>query len=558
MIVNTPDGPVNFPDSMGTDDIQNVLRQKYGFQGGGQSAPAPDGPATATPPTPSPGSTSAPISPSAPGAVGQQRGGGWFTGGDQPAWLNQNATPSLGQTSALEKPADASWNDFMLAHMAEAGKGVGQIGQSADDYVRAATNTFGLGDRFAAGMSNLTGIGGGDLAAQRDQTAAANARLGPAGRVAANITGYGPFAAQGIAGGLGGGVLGTVGEGVAAGGLGAAGHDEPIAPGVLTGGVGGLVGGVGSKALGGIANKITGGPDVNAAAGDITSSLKDTRDAAYDKMKGVFYKPDDLLDHLDQTKADIYASDPGGDLVGAAPRSMAALNSLYTRTADTIANPTQTAHGILTTIDKLNDIQRSPGGPENDIAPIIKDRLNNFLQTANPVNPDLGPGDASNMLAAAKAAHQQFANARDLQQAAQSLRGFGQSPTGWAQNTAEAFHPDPNSPAYKALSNIANSGGAPGGQSGYTVTHGVVHPIVEGLALAALPPAVAPAAAAAATFMGIKPLLSKAMGAGSTASQLNSIYKAYPTLTGRQFTPPTGPDPGAALRALILGNAAAR
>jgi hypothetical protein len=493
--------------------------------------------------------------PFAPGGPGQSS----QASANQPAWLNQNATPSLGQMSAFDPgAANSSWSDFLTAHLAELGKGAGQIGQTADDYVRAATNTFGLGDRFAAGMSNLTGVGGGDLAAQRAQTAAAEARLPPEARIAANMTGYGPLAAQGIAPALGGGVLGAVGEGLAAGGLGAAGHDQPITGGLVAGGLGGLAGGVGSKALGGIANKITGGPDINAAAGDITSSLKDTRDAAYDKMKGVFYKPDDLLDHLDQTKADIYASDPGGDLVGAAPRSMAALNSLYTRTADTAVNPTQTAHGILTTIDKLSDIQRSPGGPENDIAPIIKDRLNNFLQTANPVNADLGPGAASNMLAEAKAAHQQYANARDLQQAAQSLRGFGQSPASWAQNTAEAFHPDPNSPAYKALSNIANSGGAPGGQSAYTITHGVVHPLIEAGAFAALPAGIAPLAAAGATFLGVKPALNAAMGAGSKASQLNSIYKAYPTLTGRQFTPPTGPDPGAALRALILGNVAAR
>jgi hypothetical protein len=515
MIVNTPDGPVNFPDSMSTDDIQNVLRQKYGFQGGAPSGPASATSAPAQTPPPSPGGAPA-------------------------SSLDPNWKPS----------GNALW-DLLTRPVAQS-EGVGQ---AAKDYGRAIfdTGTFGYGNDIQAALSGNT------PEQERAETAAAHNRLGLMD-YAANAVGYAPSASLGIAGRLGAGVLGAGAEGAIAGGLGAAGHDQNITQGALTGGVGGLAGGVGSKILnagaGALANKFGAGPDINAAAGDITSSLKDTRDAAYDKMKGVFYKPDDLLDHLDQTKADIYASDPGGDLVGAAPRSMAALNSLYTRTADTVANPTQTAHGILTTIDKLNDIQRSPGGPENDIAPIIKDRLNTFLQTANPVNPDLGPGDASNMLAAAKAAHQQYANARDLQQAAQSLRGFGQSPTGWAQNTAEAFHPDPNSPAYKALSNIANAGGAPGGQSSYTMTHGFVHPIVEGLALAALPPAVAPAAAAAATFMGIKPLLSKAMGAGSTASQLNSIYKAYPTLTGQQFTPPTGPDPGAALRALILGRAA--
>jgi hypothetical protein len=460
----------------------------------------------------------------------------------------------LGSTAFWNKPADASWSDYLLAHLAKQTQGFDQAGA---DYGRAIadTTTFGQSDRALAALN------GTDLATERAQTQAAHQRLG-AGDYIANAAGYLPLGELGIAGKLGGGLLGMTGEGAALGAAGAAGHDQNITQGALAGGAGGFAGGALSKAVinpiaGGIANKLGMAPDINAAAGDVTSALKDTRDAAYDKMKGVFYKPDDLLDHLDQTKADIYASDPGGDLVGAAPRSMAALNSLYTRTADTAVNPTQTAHGILTTIDKLSDIQRSPGGPENDIAPIIKDRLNNFLQTANPVNADLGPGDASSMLATAQGAHKQYANARDLQQAAQSLRGFGQSPASWAQNTAESFHPDPNSPQYKALSNIANSGGAPGGQSSYTMTHGIVHPIVEGLALAALPPAVAPAAAAAATFMGIKPALGKILGAGSTGSQLSSIYKAYPTLTGQQFTPPGNPDAGAALRALILGRAAA-
>jgi hypothetical protein len=513
MIVNTPDGPVNFPDSMGMDDIQNVLRQKYGFQGGeGAPAQAPTAPGTSA------------AAPSAPGAVGQ------------------------GQQSPPATPGVASWlpGSQMLHNLSQTFDDAFTMG-GAD----LATAKGGSALHSILGLPDVPSVD--DL---RAQTNAARAALPMPVRVATEGAGYamGPGKLLGAA--APGGVLGAIGEGTAAGALGAAGHGENIVPGALTGGAFGLGGGLLSKAAGGIASKLGMGPDVNAAAGDITSSLKDTRDAAYDKMKGVFYKPSDLLDTLDQTKADIYASDPGGDLVGAAPRSMAALNSLYTRTADTAVNPTQTAHGILTTLDKLGDIQRSPGGPENDIAPMIKDRLNNFLQTANPVNPDLGPGDASNMLAAAKTAHQQYANARDLQQAAQSLRGFGQSPTGWAQSTAEAFHPDPNSPAYKALSNIANSGGAPGGQSGYTVTHGVVHPLIEGLALATLPPGIAPAAAAMATFMGAKPLLNKAMGAGSTASQLNSIYKAYPTLTGQQFKPPSGPDPGAALRALILGRAA--
>jgi hypothetical protein len=536
MIVETPDGQVQFPDSMSPDDIQNVLRQKYGFKGA-QGPPAQPAPAPAQgSPTPSPGATSAPISPVAPGGAGQGPQG-----------------QDLGSTAFWNKPAGASWSDYLLAHLAKQGQG---FGQAADDYVRAATDTatFGQADRLAAYMN------GTNLADERAQTQAAHQRLG-AGDYIANAAGYLPLGELGIAGKLGGGLLGMTGEGAALGAAGAAGHDQNITGGAIAGGVGGLAGGAASKAIinpvaGALANKLGMGADVNAAAGDITSSLKDTRDAAYDKLKDVFYKPNDLLDALDQTKTDIFASDPGGDLWDNAPRSKAAFNALYTRAADTAVNPTQTAHGILTTMDKLNDIQRSPGGPENDIAPIIKDRLNNFLQTANPVNPNLGPGDAANMLEAAKAAHQQYANASDLQQWAQSLRGFGASPAGQAQNVAESFYRDPNSPQYQALSNIANAGGAPGGQNAYSLVHGLVHPAVETAAMATMHPAVAVPVAAAATFLGAKPAINAAMGAGSKASQLNAIYKAYPTMTGQQFTPPGSPDAGAALRALILGRAA--
>ena len=112
--------------------------------------------------------------------------------------IAQPGPPTLGQMSVLEKPADVSYNDFVRAHLAEWAKGGRQIGQTADDYVRSATNAFGVGDRIAAYLSGLTGVGGGDLAAQRAQSAAANERLGPVA-YAANMTGYGPVSALRIA-----------------------------------------------------------------------------------------------------------------------------------------------------------------------------------------------------------------------------------------------------------------------------------------------------------------------------------------------------------------------
>ena len=85
----------------------------------------------------------------------------------------------------------------------------------------------------------LTGVGGGDLAAQRAQTAAANERLGPVA-YAANMTGYGPVSALRIApraadaaraltggsrlAGWGAGAAASGAEGAASAGLGTLGH----------------------------------------------------------------------------------------------------------------------------------------------------------------------------------------------------------------------------------------------------------------------------------------------------------------------------------------------
>ena len=521
MIVDTPDGQAEFPDSMSPADIQNVLRQKYGFKGAAQGAPAQT-------PSPPPTSTSSPISPSSPGGVGQP-GPSSF----DPSW---------------QPSGNALW-DFLSRPRAQ----TEGVGQAANDAVRAITDaaTFGYADRLAAYM------GGTDLQQERDQTQAAHQRLGLMDYPASGL-GYAAVPGTGVLGG----VRGAIAEGVGAGALGAYGHDQNVAGGAIAGGLGGLAGGALGKAAGGIANKVVGGPDINAAAGDITSALEADTTAKFKKADDVFYpatgRANPVFDATTNASNDIDTQWPGLGTQNNAPQSMAVLKNLRNQAeAAQSGSQVQTGGDILTAIQKLDRIQRaSRGTPEDAVAPIIQQHLQNVLDTVQPITPGQSAGYGAQVIADANAAHKLSSNAADLQQMAQSLRGFGQSPASTAQSIAEKWYNNPNLPEYKALSNIANSGGAPGGQSGYTVTHGIVHPIVEGLALAALPPAVAPAAAAAATFMGIKPLLSKGLGAGSTASQLNSIYKAYPTLTGRQFTPPAGPDPGAALRALILGQAA--
>ncbi|MDN5006424.1 hypothetical protein ACFQZO_37055, partial [Bradyrhizobium sp. GCM10027634] len=103
-----------------------------------------------------------------------------------------------------------------------------------DDYVRAAANgmTFGLADRFAAGMGAATGIGGksgdyaGNLAAERAKTGSFETEH-PIASLATNLAGgavvpLGAFGAAANGVGLGMKVLRGAGAGAALGGLGGA------------------------------------------------------------------------------------------------------------------------------------------------------------------------------------------------------------------------------------------------------------------------------------------------------------------------------------------------
>lgn len=215
--------------------------------------------------------------------------------------------------------------------------------------------------------------------------------------------------------------------------------------------------------------------------------------------------------------------------------------------------PTVSGADLLTSLDKLRDIRRSAPSAENDIAPIIEQHLNDLLANKAPAN-GMPTGAGAQMLADARAAQPPFKNAQGLQKAASDLRNFGTSPAGWAQQTADEWHPDPNSAQYQALAKIANAGGAPGGQTSWGITHGLVHPAVETGFMAAVHPALAVPLAAATTFLAAKPAINAAMGAGSKASQLDALYRSYPALTGRPFVKPPPPDPAAPLRSLLFGN----
>ena len=136
--------------------------------------------------------------------------------------VHSAATPAgqdLGTTALWNKPADTSWSDYMLAHLAKPFQGADQ---AAQDYSRTAVDaaTFGQGDRLQAYLT------GNPLDKERAATAAASGRLGAmAPIVQGAMYAMGP-GELGIAKGLGeaaaptlgrwaGGVLGSGIEGAA-------------------------------------------------------------------------------------------------------------------------------------------------------------------------------------------------------------------------------------------------------------------------------------------------------------------------------------------------------
>jgi len=492
------------------------------------ASPAPPAPTVSAPsanpwaayksgaPPPSPTATSAPISPAAPGGAGQGPASSF-----DPNWKpSGNALWDL-MTRPIAKTEDplSAARDYGLSALDAATFGYGPAKLGLESQTAQAHANLGLMDPLAQGVGYAVGPG---------------KILGP---VARGLTG--------------GGVLAAGAEGAGAGALGAYGHGEDPTTGALMGGGLGLAGGVGSKVLNSVAGKL-GVPGTPSNAADITQNLQDAKTAAYGQLKNTFYNPNDVTTALQNAGHEITLNDPGGGLQRNAPRSMAELTKMYNQAA---TSSTQTAHDIYTSIQNLDKPQGALGGAENDVAPIVQKHLQNVLDNVPPVS-TTQTGPAAD-LAAAKLANQQWANARDLQQASQSLKGFGSSPSGWAQATAEKFYPDPNSAQYKVLSDIANAaGGANAGQSAYGIVHGVVHPLVEAAAFHTLPPGIAPLAAAGATFLGAKPAIGAALGARSKAAAQNAIGAAYPTLTGQQFTPPKPADVGQALRALLFGQAA--
>jgi hypothetical protein len=244
--------------------------------------------------------------------------------------------------------------------------------------------------------------------------------------------------------------------------------------------------------------------------------------------------------------------DPAGALASHAPRSSTEIAKLIKAINDPADN---SIHDLLTSRDVLSRL-RSAGGAEGDVAGYWTRALDNIMQTT-PTNTGTSPAQVRDLLTQARAAHQSYANARDLQGMTQTLQNYGQSPAGEAQRIQETFYPQGAartlSPQGQALADIANAGR--GGVSGWNLMHALAHPVASVIGGAVGGP-VGAGLATAVTHLAIKPAAEATVGAVRRGASQNAINNAYNILTGR--TPVwTGQQLTPAMRALLFTRLAA-
>ena len=291
------------------------------------------------------------------------------------------AGQDLGTTALWNKPADTSWSDYLLAHLAKPFQGADQ---AAQDYSRTAVDaaTFGLGDRF---QSYLTG---NPLAQERAQTAAASGRLGAMAPIVSGAmyaAGPGELGAaskigEAVAPAIGkwaGGVLGSGVEGALAGGAGAAGHDESIGQGALLGGALGAAGGV----PGGVVGR--GGTLAPAVSEDALRANAKTAFAPLDEM--VFHGPSQIKPALDSVTNTMTQAEQ--DL---AKQTMAKVNKL----ADTNL---ATGSDIQSYQKIFGDLSTSPVKADREYAPQFKKALETVMQ-GDPYGRNTTPGQGMSLM----------------------------------------------------------------------------------------------------------------------------------------------------------------
>ena len=170
----------------------------------------------------------------------------------KPRFTNQSLDTSSPEALALAKQRDPTWKptgdagrDFMTYPRAKT-EGVGaaalDTGLSAQDAATFGYGTKALGAQKAVEQANQNLGVLSPLVQGAAYVAGPGKILGPLAKGGAALTGLGGEGA-GLLSRTGASMIAGGTEGAAAGGLGAAGHDQDVAQGMLTGGVTGTVGG---------------------------------------------------------------------------------------------------------------------------------------------------------------------------------------------------------------------------------------------------------------------------------------------------------------------------
>ena len=492
MIVNTPDGQVQFPDDMSNDDIKGVLQKKYG--------------APQATPTPTPAVTST--------APDQQ---------SIPAIWNRTEGQSVG--------------DYLKAVTARQFQGADQ---AAQDYARTAAAMFG-GNLL---QSRLTG---NSLEQEKATTEQAKARLGAMAPITEGaLYAMGP-GELGVAGRLGGGLVGNVAEGALAGAGGAAAQGEdPIrggAIGALTGGALAPAAALVNKVARPLATWAGRSLGLVSTPEEVAAATAAARTKAYNEAKQFEFAPSDVNSAYTKAYQSLDANQMRDLTGGMNDKVTEHINGNWTMPSIDASN----IDGFGRTI--RNSARSSADGV---LANRIKENLDNVLQTAKPVSGQ-NPGEALDVIEGARTKAQQAMMAGDrevgLPTVQRLLKDQYVNPATWAQQQSGFYRP--GSQQYNDLSKIVRTAGGSMLPSGYGMSH-VAGDIAEvGLAAAGMPSA---GIVAGVGTQALKPVLSGVMKRIQRRGLQNRLTNLYPGLTGQSVTAPV--NVGEALRALTLGSQA--
>jgi len=506
--------------------------------------------------------------------------------------------PDLGSTAIWNKPADASWRDFFLAHMAKPFQGANQ---AAQDYARVAGDAFTFGGQDWL-QSRLAGT---DLASERAATQAASARLGAMAPIVQGATyamGPGELGAASKIGGLvapalgrwGGGVVGSAAEGAATGALGAYGHGENALTGAA---LGGALGGAGGM-MGGVVGRGGELPPAKSA-----QQLQGEAGAAWAPISSMGVDANDLTARISSAEAAIRSTPEWANLLDkpAGKNTLDELAKLKIKAGNAASgtpNLTPAQQQVLGSIQGMNPAAQAqvinqmphlfpngmPTGSTTLPATVVnstQDTLGGLGRIGNFASSELDramPPGAPTAIAQAKQASSQaadMARLNDMVDIAGRPKGpdVGTQMARWLQSPeGQTFSPT-GSPQYLANQQIGNTAAGPvipGGGQGLTLwdlKHHLMWPLV-GLGVSQAAAGFGAGEGKQSPWMMLPEdllglaagyALKKGLSGANMAAQMRAIDAARSAYSTGQFQPsvlPTAPIRDA-LRNLIFGRAAA-